>query len=160
MKISIYVTAISCVLLAGFSGCKPQDNKIKTAIDNKYQYQPALAIVTTNVSKGVVTLSGTVGSDSERKVAESIAQNINGVESVINQIAVDHTNSLTTAVIKDEILIEETDLILKSFPGVKETVNSGVITLSGHVSASRKPALMDTIRTLFPSDINDQLTIK
>lgn len=160
MKISTCIVLLIGLILAGFVGCKPGDTKIRTAINYKFQDQPGLALVTINVANGIVTLDGMVNIDSERAEAMTIARNTNGVDSVINQIIVNQANSLTSDIIRDEILIEETDLILKGYPGVKETVSSGVITLTGPVSAQKKPVLLDTIRTLFPSDINDQLTIK
>lgn len=160
MKISTCTVLIIGLIMAGIAGCKPGDNKIKTTINNKIKEQPGLAIVSASVSKGVVTLDGIVNTESEKKEATVIAGKTKGVKSVVNHINIRQSTAPTSDLIKDEILIEETDLILKNYPGVTETVSAGVITLSGSVSAEMKPILIDTIETLYPSDINDQLTVK
>ena len=48
----------------------------------------------------------------------------------------------------------------KDFPGVTATVNNGEITLTGEVTRSRLPTLMQSLNSLRPKKINNNLTIK
>jgi hypothetical protein len=48
----------------------------------------------------------------------------------------------------------------KDYPGVKATVNSGEITLTGEIQRSRLQGLMQSLQSLRPKKINNQLTIK
>nr|AIA11159.1 Unknown Function [uncultured bacterium] len=48
----------------------------------------------------------------------------------------------------------------KDFPGVKADVNNGEITLTGQVERSRLPTLMQSLQSLRPKKINNNLTIK
>lgn len=48
----------------------------------------------------------------------------------------------------------------KDYPGVKATVNNGEITLTGEVQRSKLTGLMQTLQSLRPKKINNQLTIK
>lgn len=48
----------------------------------------------------------------------------------------------------------------KDYPGVQATVNNGEITLTGQIERSRLPNLMQSLNSLKPKKINNQLTIK
>lgn len=48
----------------------------------------------------------------------------------------------------------------KDYPGVKATVNNGEITLSGNISRDKLPGLMQSLSSLHPKKINNNLTIK
>ena len=48
----------------------------------------------------------------------------------------------------------------KDYPGVKATVNNGEITLTGEIQRSRLQGLMQSLHSLRPKKINNQLTIK
>jgi hypothetical protein len=48
----------------------------------------------------------------------------------------------------------------KDFPGVTATVNNGEITLTGTVQRDRLPTLMQSLNTLKPKRINNNLTIQ
>ena len=47
----------------------------------------------------------------------------------------------------------------KDYPGVNATVNNGEITLTGEIQRSRLPNLMQSLNSLKPKKINNQLTI-
>lgn len=47
----------------------------------------------------------------------------------------------------------------KDFPGVTATVNSGEITLTGKINRAKLPALMQSLNSLHPKKINNNLTI-
>lgn len=48
----------------------------------------------------------------------------------------------------------------KDFPGVNATVNNGEITLTGDIERSKLPTLMQSLNSLRPKKINNQLNIK
>lgn len=48
----------------------------------------------------------------------------------------------------------------KDYPGVTATVNNGEITLTGEVQRSSLQNLMQSLQSLKPKKINNQLTIK
>lgn len=48
----------------------------------------------------------------------------------------------------------------KDFPGVTATVNNGEITLTGEVTRSRLPTLIQSLNSLRPKKITNNLTIK
>ncbi|HYH14891.1 MAG TPA: hypothetical protein VD794_06720 [Flavisolibacter sp.] len=48
----------------------------------------------------------------------------------------------------------------KDFPGVTATVNNGEITLTGNIQRDRLPTLMQSLNTLQPKRINNNLTIQ
>lgn len=48
----------------------------------------------------------------------------------------------------------------KDFPGVTATVNNGEITLTGTIQRDRLPTLMQSLNSLKPKKINNNLTIQ
>jgi len=48
----------------------------------------------------------------------------------------------------------------KDYPGVTATVNNGEITLTGEVERSRLPGLMQSLNSLRPKKINNNLKVK
>ena len=48
----------------------------------------------------------------------------------------------------------------KDYPGVNATVSNGEITLTGEIQRSRLPNLMQSLNSLRPKKINNNLTIK
>jgi predicted methyltransferase len=47
----------------------------------------------------------------------------------------------------------------KDFPGVKATVDQGVITLTGNITRDKLSKLMMTVNALHPKKVNNNLTI-
>jgi osmotically-inducible protein OsmY len=48
----------------------------------------------------------------------------------------------------------------KDYPGVSATVNNGEVTLTGTINRDRLPGLMQTVHSMNPRKVNNQLTIK
>jgi outer membrane receptor for ferrienterochelin and colicin len=48
----------------------------------------------------------------------------------------------------------------KDYPGVTATVNNGEITLTGEVERSKLPGLMQSLNSLRPKKINNNLKVK
>jgi len=94
------LAALMLGLAVTFSGCSlfksssaPDDSVIVAQIQSKLYQDPALKNRDIHVisQKGVVVLSGTVGSDDEKNTVEHFAQGANGVQQVIDQVTVSST---------------------------------------------------------------------
>jgi hypothetical protein len=48
----------------------------------------------------------------------------------------------------------------KDYPGVTATVNNGEVTLTGTIQRDRLPGLMQSVHSMNPRKVNNQLTIK
>lgn len=74
----------------------------------------------------------------------------------------DNTNGSATPVTVsgDEELRKGVTDATKDFPGVTATVNNGEITLTGTIQRDRLPTLMQSLNSLQPKRINNNLTIQ
>ncbi len=88
------ITVLGAVLLAGCSALQslrgPDDKAITSAVQAKLFEDPVLKTRDIRVSaqNGVVTLTGSVGTDLEKGAAERMASQVDGVKQVVNQLAV------------------------------------------------------------------------
>jgi osmotically-inducible protein OsmY len=48
----------------------------------------------------------------------------------------------------------------KDFPGVNATVNNGEVTLTGNIKRDRLPTLMQSVQSLHPRKVNNNLTVE
>jgi hyperosmotically inducible periplasmic protein len=100
---------LAVALASGVSGCAVtrghetvgeyvDDATISSRVKTRFAKDPSVSAMRIHVDtdKGVVSLSGTAKSSSERQQAESIAVGVPGVQSVQNNITVDSTTSDTT----------------------------------------------------------------
>lgn len=158
MNTSKFLAIIAIVSVTAFTGCTLNDAEIQTKINDQLKESPELSGVTATVEDGVATLSGMVQNEAQKSNAASIAQNASGVDSVVNNINVETPAPPSSSLISDDTLMEAAKPILEKFPGVSGSVSAGVITLTGTVDSAKKSALLDSLRTLHPNDINDQLT--
>jgi hypothetical protein len=60
----------------------------------------------------------------------------------------------------DDALVTGARDATKDYPGVNATVNNGEITLTGEIQRSRLQNLMQSLQSLRPKKVNNQLTIK
>jgi len=89
----VYSILISMLLVIGlFVGCshKATDAEIASEVQNKINADPNIPTKQISVgnSSGVVTLSGSVGSDLERIAAANDASQVEGVKTVVNNLQV------------------------------------------------------------------------
>ena len=95
------------------------------------------------------------------------------VQSCGNKKKVDTTTTTTTTttpetttstepvtISNDDALKKGVTDATKDFPGVTATVNNGEITLTGTIKRDRLPTLMQSLNTLQPKKINNNLTIQ
>lgn len=114
------------------------DSELKSAVEQTLERHQDVSVA---VKDRVVTLSGTVASEAERKEAVSAARDIAGVHTVQDQIQVTAVESrsmgeyiddtVITAELKAKILAEKDLSVLE----IKVDTVDGVVTLTGDVAS-------------------------
>lgn len=149
--ISVFVLS-GCLAIATVS-CKSKvsDSDLKVKVENVVTNTSGVAV---DVKDGVVTLTGTVSSESEREAIENSAKaaDSKNIKSVVNNIVV--------AAPQIEINANDADLTskvmdaTKDFPNVQTTVNNGVITVTGTLEQSRVQVLKQSLDALSPKKVD------
>lgn len=159
MKITKIFFAVSLATSMLFLGCKPKDADVQAKITEKFAATPEVTGASATVSDGVATLTGEVSDDAAKTQAETLAKEIKGVKSVVNNLTV--TPPPPPPVVNPDAALEQgVKDATKDFPTVTATVSNGEITLTGSVERANLQKLMQTLNTLKPGKINNQLTIK
>jgi osmotically-inducible protein OsmY len=114
------------------------------------------------VKDGIVTLSGECKDDAAKTNAESIVKEVPGVASVVNNctIAAPPPAPAPVVIAADDPLTKGVKDATKDYPGVTATVKDGVVTLTGEIKKADLKKLMQSLHTLKPKKIENQLTIK
>ena len=119
--------------------------------------------------KGVVTLSGHVPADADKAQAESIAKSMSGGQVVANEVAVipPGAESDAKAVISDvdkgiEKNLDAALIQHQMNKGIKYSVKSGVVTLTGNVNSQARRAQVAKIAAGVPNvqQVVNELQIK
>lgn len=142
-----------------FFSCSPKDSDVQAKITEKFAATPELSGATATVDKGVATLSGELQDEAARTEAENTAKDVKGVKSVVNNTTVMAPPPPPMPPVANDISQGVTDAT-KDFPTVNATVSGGEITLTGTLNRSDLPKLMQSLNSLNPTKINNQLTLK
>jgi hyperosmotically inducible periplasmic protein len=119
--------------------------------------------------KGVVTLSGHVGSDAAKAQAESIAKSLAGAQVVANQIAVipPGVESDAKTVNSDldkgvEYNLDAALIVNNLHDGIKYAVKNHVVTLTGEVDSQSKRAQAEEVASRVPNvqQVVNELQVK
>jgi osmotically-inducible protein OsmY len=146
---------ILVLLAAGLfvvQACKPKDADIQKGVETAIA---AVNGVSSSVSDGVVTLSGTVASEDAKAAAETSAKGVKGVKSVSNNIQV-----VAPVIASIDVLTEGLKTALAAFTGVTGTVKDSVVTLTGEIKRADLQKVMQAVQALRPKKVENQLTIK
>jgi hyperosmotically inducible periplasmic protein len=161
MKISKILLAVFLSASVLFFSCKPKDSDVQAKITEKFAATPECAGASASVTDGVATLTGQVKDDACKNMAENTAKDIKGVKSVVNDLTTTPPPPPPApAVNPDSELTKGVTDATKDFPTVTAAVNNGEITLTGSIKRADLQKLMQTLNTLKPKKINNQLTIK
>ena len=161
MKITKILLAVFLSASVLFFSCKPKDSDVQTKITEKFAATPECTGASASVMDGVATLTGEVKDDACKNVAETTAKGIKGVKSVVNDLTpTPPPPPPAPAVNPDSELTKGVTDATKDFPTVTAAVNNGEITLTGSIKRADLQKLMQTLNTLKPKKINNQLTIK
>lgn len=144
------------------SSCGPNDSKIKTAVETTIRNNPSMNGIAASVQNGVVTLSGECKDEASKSAAESEVAKVKGVKKVVNNctVATPQTQTAPVTIAEDEVLVRNVNDAVKDYPGVKATVNDGVVTLTGDIKRADLQKLMMSLQSLRPKKIDNQLTVK
>jgi len=174
MKSTRRFLSISLLLiLAGLAACSNTPTKSPDVTDSLRRSLDQAGLKDVSVSqdrdKGVVTLTGTTASESDKSQAESIAKSIAGPQVVSDQIAVRPPGEESIAKKVDSDLdkgIEKNfDAVLvrhKLDSAVKYDVKNGVVTLTGHVNSQSRRAWVEKLATGVPNvrQVVNELEVK
>lgn len=161
MKITKTLIAVFLSASVLFFSCKPKDSDLQAKITEKFAASPECSGASATVTDGVATLTGEVKDDACKDMAATTAQGIKGVKSVVNNLTVTPPPPPPAPVVNpDSALTQGVTDATKDFPTVTATVNNGEITLTGSIKRADLTKLMQTLNTLHPTKINNQLTIK
>jgi hypothetical protein len=150
------IIVFSAILMS----CGVKDSDLQAAIDQKIQTTPEMTGVSASVKDGVVTLSGECKDDACKVLTENTVKGMKGVKSVVNNTTVAPPPPAPVTIAVDDALVKGVADATKDFKDVKATVNDGVITLTGEIKRSDLKTLMQSLNTLKPKKIDNQLVIK
>jgi hyperosmotically inducible protein len=161
------------LIAACLSACSNTPTKSPAVADNIRKSLDQADLKDVSVSqdrnKGVVTLTGTTGSDADKAQAESIAKSIAGSQVVANEISVRPANDNSMAKKVDSDLDSAIDknlhavLVKKRIEhAVKYDVKNGVVTLSGTVNSQSERAEVEKMATKIPNvqQVVNELQVK
>ncbi len=159
-RVSLTVIVLSGVVM--LAGCSTTPTKSPDVSDSIRKSLDEAGFKNVSLSqdrdKGIVTLSGTVSSESDRSQAEAIAKSIASTQVVADQIAVipvgaekeaKAINSDLDAGIEknlDAALIQN-----KMHDSVKYDVKNGVVTLTGEVNSQKKRDHAEQVAATVPN---------
>jgi osmotically-inducible protein OsmY len=132
--------------------CKPKDADIQKAIDTALVSMDGIS---SNVTEGVVTLTGTVASEEAKAAAETAIKSVKGIKSITNNIQV-----VLPVISGDVVLTEGLKTALAAFTGVTGNVKDSVITLTGEIKRDDLQKVIMAVQALRPKKVENQLTIK
>ena len=162
MKVRRLCFAVLPLVMAGaMMGCS-DTNKSPDVSDNIRKSLDQAGYKDVSVSqdrdKGVVTLSGTVATDSDKTQAESIAKAGAGAQVVADQIAVrppgNESDAKTVDSDVDKAIEKNLDAALvknKLDKHVRYDVKNGVVTLKGDVMSTSRRAQVEKVATGVPN---------
>ena len=142
------------------ASCKggAKDSDIQSSFNEKVQADAQLSNVSATVNDGVITLNGQCPDENCRTHAEQTAKDVKGMKSVVNNITV--TPAAPVEVSPDATLETGVRDATKDYPSVTATVANGEVTLTGTIERDKLPNLMQSINSLNPKKVNNNLTIK
>lgn len=162
MKVKL-LSSVFLLMSVLFFSCTPKDSDVQVKVNEKLTTSPGLMGAYATVADGVATLTGEVRDDAAKAEAETSAKDVKGVKLVVNNLTVTPPPPPpppAVTVNPDSTLTQGVTDATKDYPTVNASVNNGEITLTGSIKRADLQKLMQTLNTLNPSKINNQLTIK
>jgi hyperosmotically inducible periplasmic protein len=158
----LLVTVLALLASGALAGCSGTAAKSPDVSDNIRKSLDQAGFKDVSISqdrdKGIVTLSGQVGTENDKSQAESIAKSFAGAQVVADQIAVVPVGAEKEAKAVnsdlDKGIEKNLDAALiqnKMHDNVKFDVKSGVVTLSGEVNSQYKRDRAEKVATRVPN---------
>ena len=178
-----FLFPIMIAVILGSGGCSSRavdDSAITAKVKSKLvaDSQTSAIKIGVETKDGVVTLSGTVPTTTEKNEADKIAKNTEGVKRVVNDITVNPDSLGATNVrekageaakdigksVSDATILTKlkAKLIADGITGTTIDVNNGEVILKGQVDDAKKKAKAEEIvkNTAGVKDVRNQLAIK
>jgi len=177
------VCAVICAVTVILAGCSSQvanDSAVTAKIKSKLATSSETSAIKIGVetNAGVVTLTGTVPTGTEKDKAEQLAKNTDGVKSVTNKITVETSASGSTSLgdkagealkdtgsaIADAAILAKlkAKLLADGITGTNVDVSQGKVVLKGEVDDAQKKAKAEELarKTDGVKDVKNKLAIK
>ena len=170
--IKIFSTFLLAVALAATFACSRRDQAPDVSNDVRHALDQAGlndVKVSDDRDKGVVTLSGNVGSDDDKARAESIARSAAGSQVVANEIGVrPNGDQGTTKKVDSDLdsgINKNLDAMLVQHRWKKDVrydVNNGVVTLKGDVPSQTQRSSVEKLAAQVPNvkQVVNELEVK
>jgi hyperosmotically inducible protein len=172
-SLTISIALAFCLAVCSLTGCSNQDRKSPDVADSIRNSLNQAGLKDVSVSqdrdKGVVTLTGTTGTDLEKAQAESIAKGVAGSEVVANEISVRPSGEESTAKKVDSDLDDAIEKNVHAVPvqhklsnDVKYDVKNGVVTLKGKVNSQSRRQMVEKLTASVPNvkQVVNELEVK
>ena len=156
MKVQKIISALALIIAIGVAAvsCKSKvsDADLKAKVESAISAQHADIAV--DAKDGVITLSGTVATETEKEELEKSAKQADekNVKSVVNNIVIEVPQIETNS--NDVDLTNKVADIAKDFPTIQTTVNDGVITITGSLEQARVQTLKMALDALHPKKVD------
>lgn len=157
------VKSVLAILFVGFLifSCAPKDADIQKEIASKMADMPGMQV---DVKDGVATISGMCKDDACKQSCESIAKNVKGVKSVVNNCVVmappPAPIDAPVVINNDDTLKSSVATVLEKYNGVEASVVSGVVILTGNIKRDQLPGLIQAVQELKPKQVENKLNIQ
>ena len=168
----LLLALLPLVLVGTLAGCS-ETNKSPDVTDNIRKSLDQSGYKDVSVSqdrdKGVVTLTGTVATESDKSQAEAIAKSSAGSQVVADQIAVrppgNESDAKTVDADLDKAIEKNLDALLvknKLKNDVKYDTKNGVVTLTGEVRSQARRAQVEKLAASVPNvkQVVNELEVK
>ena len=168
----LLLAMLPLMLVGALAGCS-ETNKSPDVTDNIRKSLDQAGYKDVSVSqdrdKGVVTLTGTVPTESDRSQAEAIAKSGAGSQVVADQIAVrppgNESDAKTVDADLDKAIEKNLDAVLvknKLKNDVKYDTKNGVVTLTGEVRSQARRAQVEKLAASVPNvkQVVNELEVK
>jgi osmotically-inducible protein OsmY len=161
------IAAVLCLMMAfAMAGCRrgPDDATLAANVKAKLAADPTLSTdpIDVQAKDGAVTLTGTVKSEADKAKAATIAQGVEGVKSVTNNLTVRPPVAAAPSISPDTELRRTVSANLAKYglSGVTVDVNNGEVTLRGDIPRAKLQDAMKAANEAHPKKVNNQLNIK
>ena len=173
MKVrQLFTAVLPLILLGALTGCS-ESTKAPDVTDNIRKSLDQSGYKDVSVSqdrdKGVVTLTGTVATESDKAQAEAIAKSGAGAQVVSDQVAVrppgNESESKTVDTDLDKAIDKQVDAVLvknKLKHDISYAVKNGVVTLKGDVASQGRRTQVEKLVAAVPNvkQVVNELEVK
>jgi hyperosmotically inducible periplasmic protein len=180
MRTKTLVALMATTVMVGLAACSPtrtqrapgehvDDAVLLTSVKSALASNPTTEAreINVDVNRGVVSLNGFVDTEKEKREAGQVARNVDGVQDVKNNLAVQEGSRTPGEVIDDATLTAKVKAeLIKNDQTKAHQINvdtvEGVVQLSGFVdSEAAKSAAVQVARSVTGvKDVKNELTVK